>query len=156
MGTTCMNGIYFHTNTCHLRISLCDEIEIPSDISLDCLVHHFPVYTFVKRDCVGLFLYFWVISLWMYIFSFTLFLHLSLNILSIWLITNTIHNTMHFESITIHCKLDPSNSGVTLVQSTSTKHFLKNNLNPVMLVFIEKLSPITLRWVPTCQGFSLF
>ena len=32
----------------------------------------------------------------------------------------------------------------------------ENHLNPVMLVFIGKLSLITLRWVPMCQGFSNF
>ena len=32
----------------------------------------------------------------------------------------------------------------------------ENHLNPVMLVFIWKLSLSTLRWVPICQGFGDF
>ena len=34
--------------------------------------------------------------------------------------------------------------------------FLKKHWNPVILLFIWKLSPSTLRWVPICQGFSNF
>ena len=29
----------------------------------------------------------------------------------------------------------------------------ENHLNPIILVFIKKLSSSTLRWVPICQGF---
>ena len=32
----------------------------------------------------------------------------------------------------------------------------ENHLNPVMLVFIGKLSPSTHRWVPICRGVSEF
>ena len=32
----------------------------------------------------------------------------------------------------------------------------KNRLNPVMLVFIGKLSLSTLKWLPICKGFSHF
>ena len=34
--------------------------------------------------------------------------------------------------------------------------FFENHPNPVLLVFIEKFSLSTLRWVPMCQGFSHF
>ena len=44
---------------------------------------------------------------------------------------------------------NPSNAESTYVQCTRTQR------NPVMLVFIGKLSPSTLR-VPICQGFSQF
>ena len=52
-------------------------------------------------------------------------------------------------------EVNPSNAEATFVQSTKMKTFL-NHLNLVMLVFIEELLRSTLRWVPTCQGFSHF
>ena len=50
--------------------------------------------------------------------------------------------------------VNPSNAEATFVQSTWTKSFFEN-LNPIMLVFIWKLSMSALRWVPICQGSSL-
>ena len=35
-----------------------------------------------------------------------------------------------------------------------TAKIFENNLNPIMMVFIGKLLPSTIRWVPMCQWFS--
>ena len=51
---------------------------------------------------------------------------------------------------------NPSNAEAALVQITRKYRFLKNHLNPVMLVFFGKLSLNTLRREPVCQGFSHF
>ena len=45
--------------------------------------------------------------------------------------------------------------GLNFLPKEDAKIF-ENHLNPVMLVFIGKLSPSTLRWVPISQGFSHF
>ena len=44
------------------------------------------------------------------------------------------------------------------IQNLLTKgtKIFENHLNPVMLVFIRKLLPSTLRGVPICQGFQSF
>ena len=49
--------------------------------------------------------------------------------------------------------INPSNAEATFPQG---KDFFENRLNPVMLVFIEKLLLSTLIWVPICQGFNHF
>ena len=50
--------------------------------------------------------------------------------------------------------LNPSIAKATFIQSTRTWSFIENHWNPVMLVFIRKLSLSTLRWVPICHGFN--
>ena len=50
--------------------------------------------------------------------------------------------------------VNPSDAEVTYVQGTKKQNNSENHLNPVMLVFIGKLSRSTVRWVPICQGFS--
>ena len=65
-------------------------------------------------------------------------------------------NTVLFKTFLRYYIINPSNAKATYVQSTMTQRFLKNHLNPVMLVFIRKLSLSTLRWIPMCQGFSHF
>ena len=53
--------------------------------------------------------------------------------------------------------LNPSKSKAILSSETQWhKDFGKKYLNPVLLVFIEKLSLRTVKWVPMCQGFSQF
>ena len=47
-----------------------------------------------------------------------------------------------------------SNAAATLVQSTRIAKLIDNHPNPVMFLFIRKLSMGTLRWVPLCQGFG--
>ena len=51
---------------------------------------------------------------------------------------------------------NPYAAEATFVQRTRMQRFFENHRNPVMLVFIGKLSLSTLRWVPICQGFSDF
>ena len=48
------------------------------------------------------------------------------------------------------------NPDATFVRKHKEAKIFENHLNPVMLVFIGKLSLSTLRWVPICQGFSHF
>ena len=50
----------------------------------------------------------------------------------------------------------PSDAEVTFVQCTKSKKSYENHLNPVILVFIEKLLLRAVRWVPICQGFDHF
>ena len=42
-------------------------------------------------------------------------------------------------------RLNPSNAKATFIQSTMTQKKIENHLNPVMLVFIGKLSLSTVR-----------
>ena len=52
--------------------------------------------------------------------------------------------------------LNPSNAEATIVPKHKDPKIFENHLNPVILVFIGKLSLSTPRWVPTCQGFKSF
>ena len=52
--------------------------------------------------------------------------------------------------------LNHSNAEATFIQSYKNTKIVENHLNPVMLVFIGKLSLSTLRWVPIFQGLSHF
>ena len=51
---------------------------------------------------------------------------------------------------------NPSNASGYFCPKHKDEKIFENHLNPVMLVFIGKLSPSTLRWVPMCQGFCHF
>ena len=50
---------------------------------------------------------------------------------------------------------NPLHAEATFVHEKNAKSF-ENHLDPVMLVFIEKLSPSTIEGVPMCQGFRKF
>ena len=52
--------------------------------------------------------------------------------------------------------INPSTAEVTFVQFTKKGKKDENHLNPVILLFIVKLSLSTLRLVPICQGFNHF
>ena len=54
-----------------------------------------------------------------------------------------------------HEWVNPSNAEATCIQRRGMQR-LEKHLNPVMLVFIGKISLSTFRWVPMCQGFSHF
>ena len=48
-----------------------------------------------------------------------------------------------------------SDAGATFAQNTKRQK-VWNLLNPIMLVFIRRLSVSTLKWILICQGFSHF
>ena len=52
--------------------------------------------------------------------------------------------------------INPLDAEITFVQCTKKQNIIKNHLNPIILVFIWKLSLSTLRLVPICKGFSHF
>ena len=52
--------------------------------------------------------------------------------------------------------LNPSAAQVTLVQCTERAKNNEYHLSPTLFIFIGKLLPSTLRWVPICHGFSDF
>ena len=53
-------------------------------------------------------------------------------------------------------QISPSQCWGYLCPKHKDANIFESHLNPVMLVFIEKLSLSTLRWVPICQGFNHF
>ena len=83
-------------------------------------------------------------------FSFlcSLFFHFCSMLLLRYLINDNISEQRDF--------FNPSDAEVTFVQSTKKLKNSENHLNPVVLVFIGKLSRSTVRWVPICHGFSHF